>query len=329
MRPSRVVDDVGMAQTLGEGHLRALVEAFDLGADAHLSDGPVASGRLGSIWRLDTDRGAWAVKVEEELEEVDLPELLNGAAFQEAALAGGVSAPEIRRTRAGELFADLGGLSVRVQGWVDMDAADPGVDPAAVGRLVAALHRIEFEGTIGVHAWYGEPVGEPRWAEISRALHARRAPFADELEALIPELIALEAFLGEAPRALRTCHRDLWADNVRRTAGGELCVFDFDNAGLADPSGELAAVLVEYAGADSTRARQLRAAYEEAGGPGRVERPTDFAMPIAQLGHIVEEGCRRWLAAADDAGRADNEEWVREFIDRPLTRDLIARLLSP
>jgi hypothetical protein len=50
-------------------------------------------------------------------------------------------------------------------------------------------------------------------------------------------------------------------------------------------------------------------------------------MPIAQLGHIVEEGCRRWLAATDVAGRADNEGWVREFIDRPLTRELIAGLL--
>jgi Ser/Thr protein kinase RdoA (MazF antagonist) len=316
-----------MAQPLREDHVQALLESFDLGQDAQVSDGPVASGRLGSIWRLETDRGAWAVKVEDELEEADLPELLNGAAFQEAALAAGVAAPEIRRTRGGELFADLGGLSVRVQGWVDMDAADPGVDPAAVGRLVAALHRIEFDGTVGVHAWYSEPVGERRWAEIGRALHAGRAPFAGELDALIPELIAMEAFLGQAPRSLRTCHRDLWADNVRLTPGGELCVFDFDNAGLADPSGELAAVLVEYAGADPARAGTLRAAYEEACGPGCVERPTDFAMPIAQLGHIVEEGCRRWLAATDAAGRADNEGWVREFIDRPLTRELIAGLL--
>jgi hypothetical protein len=316
-----------MAQPLGEDHVQALLEAFDLGAGAHLSDGPVASGRLGSIWRLDSDRGAWAVKVEDDLEEADLPELLNGAAFQDAALASGVTAPEVRRTRAGELFADLGGLSVRVQGWVDMDAADPDVDPAAVGRLVASLHRVEFEGAIGFHAWYSEPVGEPRWVEISRALHAGRASFADDLDALIPELIAMEALLGKAPRSLRTCHRDLWADNVRRTPGGGLCVFDFDNAGLADPSGELAAVLVEYAGADPARARTLRGAYEEAGGPARVERPTDFAMPIAQLAHIVEEGCRRWLAATDDAGRADNAGWVREYLDRPLTRDLIAGLL--
>ena len=56
--------------------------------------------------------------------------------------------------------------------------------------------------------------------------------------------------------------------------------------------------------------------------------PRDFAMPIAQLSHIVEEGCRRWLTATTDEERADNEGWVREFIDRPLTRDLIDRLLA-
>ena len=105
-------------------------------------------------------------------------------------------------------------------------------------------------------------------------------------------------------------------------------MFDFDNAGLADPSQELAAVLVEYGGSDPARARAIRAAYADAGGPGRVERPSDFAMPIAQLSHIVEEGCRRWLVSTTDAERADNEGWVREFIDRPLTPALIETLLS-
>ena len=72
----------------------------------------------------------------------------------------------------------------------------------------------------------------------------------------------------------------------------------------------------------------VRAAYAEAGGPGRVEGPTDFAMPIAQLSHILVEGCRRWLAAETDAERADNEGWVREFVDQPLTRAVIEALLT-
>jgi hypothetical protein len=53
----------------------------------------------------------------------------------------------------------------------------------------------------------------------------------------------------------------------------------------------------------------IRAAYAEARGPGRVEDATDFGMAIAQLSHILVEG------------------WVREFVDQPLTRAVIAALL--
>jgi hypothetical protein len=51
-------------------------------------------------------------------------------------------------------------------------------------------------------------------------------------------------------------------------------------------------------------------------------------MPIAQLSHILVEGCRRWLTAATDAERSDNEGWVREFVDQPLTRAVIEALLA-
>jgi aminoglycoside phosphotransferase (APT) family kinase protein len=309
-------------------HLDGLLAAFALGGSGQLSDGPVASGRLGSIWRLDTRRGSWAVKQVGDVSAAELTGILEGAAFQEAARAEGVPTPEVRRTPAGAVVADVGGGRVRLDAWADLDDPDLALDPAELGRLVAGLHRVDYAGSTGLDPWYGEPVTARRWNEIVAALGDRRAPFAAELDALVPELVALEGLLGEPPRALRTCHRDLWADNLRRARGGGLCVVDFDNAGLADPSQELAAVLVEYASHDPRRARPIRAAYAEAGGPGRVERPADFAMPIAQLAHIVEAGCRRWLAASTDAERADNEGWVREYLDRPLTRDGIERLLD-
>ena len=305
-------------------HVPCILEAFELGSWGRLSDGPVASGRLGSIWRLDAERGSWAVK---EVGGDEVAELLEGAAFQEAVLAAGIATPAVRRTRAGDVIADCGGVRVRLHAWVDLHDADQNLDPVAVGQLVAGLHRVDFSGSIGVDPWYTEPVGAARWSELVGTLRDRRAPFADELGALLPELVAMEACLGGPSRDLRTCHRDLWADNVRRTRDGGLCVFDFDNAGLADPSQELAVVLVEY-GAQPGRAGLIRAAYAEAGGPGRVEAATDFAMAIAQLSHILVEGCRRWLTAATDAERADNEGWVREFVDQPLTRAVIAALLA-
>ncbi len=313
---------------LNDGHLPAILTAFDLGSSGRLSSGPVASGRLGSIWRLDTDHGSWAIKQVGDIADEDLAELLDGAAFQEAALADGVPTPAVRRTRAGELIADCGGVRVRLHTWVDLHDPDASLDPVDVGRLVAALHCVDFAGAIGLDPWYTEPVGAARWSDLISALRARHAPFADELDALLPELVAMETYLGGPPRDLRTCHRDLWADNVRRARDGGLCVFDFDNAGLADPSQELALILVEYCTANPRRAGLIRAAYAEAGGPGRVENPRDFAMPIAQLSHILSEGCRRWLTATTDAERADNEGWVREFVDRPLTRTVIEALLA-
>jgi Ser/Thr protein kinase RdoA (MazF antagonist) len=312
---------------LTDDRVPCILEAFDLGSWGRLSGGPVASGRLGSIWRLDTERGSWAVKQVGDAGADEVAELLEGAAFQEAVLAAGISTPAVRRTRAREVIVDCRGVRVRLHSWVDLHDADPSLDPAEVGRFVAALHRVDFAGSIGVDPWYTEPVGAVRWAELVKTLRGRGAPFADELDALLPELVALEAYLGGPPRELRTCHRDLWADNVRRTRDGGLCVFDFDNAGLADPSQELAVVLVEY-GAEPGRGGLIRAAYAEAGGPGRVEDATDFAMAIAQLSHILVEGCRRWLAADTDADRADNEGWVREFVDQPLTRAVIAALLA-
>lgn len=316
-----------MRRGLGQQDVAGLVAAFGLGPEARLSDGPVASGRLGSIWRLDTEVGSWAVKQVGATDEAVLTEIVEGAAFQEAAGAAGIGTPPVRRTVTGALIAELGEVRARVHGWVEMDPPNILVDPVAVGRLVAGLHCVDFEGSIGVDPWYTEPVGATRWSETVAALRARRAPFADELDALVPEVLALEGFLGAPFRSVRTCHRDLWADNVRMTADG-LCVFDFDNAGLNDPSQELAAVLVEYAGPDAGRAAALASAYKDAGGPGRITSLRDFAMPIAQLAHIAAEGCRRWLASTTDADRSDNEGWVREYLDRPVTRDLIERILA-
>src|SRR4051812_25926516 len=126
----------------------SILAAFDLGPWGRLSNGPVASGRFGSIWRLDTEGGSWAVKQVGEIADEDLAERLEGAAFQEAALAAGVPTPALRRTREGELIADCGGMRVRLHAWADLHDPDPSLDPRAVGRLVAGLHRVDFAGTI-------------------------------------------------------------------------------------------------------------------------------------------------------------------------------------
>ena len=85
-----------------------MLAEFDLGGWGRLSGGPVASGRLGSIWRLDTDTGSWAVKEAHRVAADERAEVLDGAAFQEAARAAGVPVPPIRRAIDGALFAPIG-----------------------------------------------------------------------------------------------------------------------------------------------------------------------------------------------------------------------------
>ncbi len=148
------------------------------------------------------------------------------------------------------------------------------------------------------------------------------APFAGRLADLRDELVALESWL-EPPQVLRTCHRDLWADNVLPTAAGGVSVIDWDNAGPADPSQELGCVLFEFARADVGRARALTSAYREAGGPATVNRRGHFSMLIAQLGHITEIGATDWLDPNPRSpDRADSAAWIGEVLDEPtLVRD--------
>jgi aminoglycoside phosphotransferase (APT) family kinase protein len=168
-------------------------------------------------------------------------------------------------------------------------------------------------------------VGAARWDDLVAELRAAGAPYAQRLAAQRDELVAVEALL-EAPSDLQACHRDLFADNVRRTTAGELCVIDWENSGLADPTQELAVVVIEFAGGDIARARTLYDAYRDAGGPGRLLRPGQFSMAIAQLGHLGELACRLWLDPTQDRARCSAR--IEEFLGEPITRALIRRILD-
>ena len=279
------------------------------------------------MWRLETSSGSWAVKL--LFEQPDLPGTQADAAYQDHVLRAGVPIPRVHRTVDGDVLARAGGSWVRVYEWVDVMEPDPGLDPAAVGVLIAAIHRVRSLSQVRpVDPWYAEPVGADRWDELVASLRAHRAPFADALAELRDELVALEGLLAP-PRDLQVCHRDLWADNVRGTSTGSLCVIDWENGGLADPNQELAIVLFEFGLGDELRARDLYDAYLGAGGPGRIEGTGDFSMLIAQLGHITEHACTRWLQpGASEAERARAADRVGEYTSRPVTREAIERLLT-
>ena len=314
--------DAYAAVVLSLGDAERVAVRYGLGDDAVIV-GPVARGELGQVWRIDTSQGRWAVKEPFDAPRADETE--DDARYQEAVRAAGVPIPALVRTVDGDVVADVGSAVVRVYEWVDLQPLDRRIDPAAVGQLVASIHRVRHHGRSPVHWWYTDAVGAARWDDLVAELGAAGASFADRLAAQRDELVAVEALL-EAPSDLQACHRDLFADNILRTAAGELCVIDWENSGLADPTQELVVVLLEFAGGDIARARCLYGAYRDADGPGRLERPGQFSMAIAQLGHLGERACRLWLDPTQD--RARSTARVEEFLGEPITRPLIQRILD-
>ena len=278
------------------------------------------------MWRLDTADGRWAVKVTFDASGED--DVRSSTAFQEAAYVAGVPTPRVRRTVEGRVFATVDGRQVRVYEWVDLLDKDERLDPALVGATVAGIHRVRLPGDGPVDAWYREPVGAARWDALVRRLRAAGAPFAERLAALRDELVALESWI-EPPEPRQLCHRDLWADNLLPTAGGGVCVIDWENSGPADPNQELGCVLFEFARTDPGRARTLTTAYRQAGGPATVDRRGHFTMLIAQLGHITEMAAADWLHPNPRSPqRADSAAWIAEVLDEPHTRDLLDDLLA-
>ena len=194
-----------------------LARRFALGGAARLSDGPVARGKQGVVWQLETADGRWAVKVPFDRSSED--EARPPTEFQEAARAAGVPTPQVRRTTDGLVFAEMGDSQVRVYEWVDLRAPDIRLDPALVGAAVAATHQVRVTELGAPDPWYHEPLGAERWDQLVEQLLEAGAPFAGRLAELRDELVALESWI-EPTQTLRICHRDLWADNVLPTADG-------------------------------------------------------------------------------------------------------------
>ena len=302
-----------------------VAERYSLGNDAALS-GPVARGQVGQVWQLTTSRGTFAIK--EQFEPFPEDEVREHAAFQEAAHAAGINVPVVIRDRDGRATTMFGGVQVRAFGWVDLRKRTPDVDPVEVGSVVASIHRLPFPGRLPTDAWYTEPVGSDRWEALARRLTEASAPFAERFTAMRDELVALEGLIEE-PRNLRTCHRDLWADNVLPTLDGPLCVIDWENCGLADPAQELALVLFEFGMGRAERVRTIHDAYLDMGGPGRIDGAGTFSMLIAQLGHIGEDACLRWLDMTEPADeRARHAARADEFLTLSLTRRGIEEILD-
>ena len=288
---------------------------------------PVARGELGRIWRLPAAAGPVAVK------DLFFPpteaDAAADVAFQLDALAAGVVLPPPRLTPDGGVLVRLpSGVTVRAYDWMDLTPiAERPVEQ--VGSLLATLHRLAEPTGRPRHPWYVEPVGEPAWTALLADLDGVGAPFAKDVAALLPELLALETLLpSPVVGDERRCHLDLDDSNLARDDRGRLVVLDWENSGPASPRGELAMVAAEYGPAAAV---QLVRTYRDGGGPAVVREPADFAVAVAVQGHLVETYARRWLRSGDPAGAEDRRrsEWrIADLAAQPLTRARIDGVLA-
>ena len=231
-------------------------------------------------------------------------------------------------TRDGRFGYDLAGTLIRVQTWVEVLEPDSMIDPARVGATVAALHQTVLPADAGPTP--GTPMGSAPTAGTRSWPRpgGSRPPSPTGLPPSATSLVALETLLTPM-EPVQTCHLDLWFDNLRATPSGELCLLDWDNCGPGDPAGRSRWCLFDFARTSPDRMAALYGAYRDAGGPGRVETPTDFSLLIAQLGHIGAMQMRRWLdPATSDTERVYAERGLDEFLDDPLSRATIDAILA-
>jgi hypothetical protein len=89
----------------------------------------------------------------------------------------------------------VGGRQVRLYEWVSLAAEDRQMDPALVGSVVGAMHRVRMPADGPPDPWYTAPVGADAWDRLIVRLRAAGAPFAERLASLRNELVALESWL--------------------------------------------------------------------------------------------------------------------------------------
>jgi Ser/Thr protein kinase RdoA (MazF antagonist) len=309
----------------------AVASSYGLGAPVR-DPMYAARGELGRIWRLDTEHGSWAVK---EL-LVPMAEAAAGedVAFQLAALAAGIPLPRPWRTGDGRVVLPAceaaSPWSLRVYEWADL-VAGPVATGAEIGALAARLHRLAPPSPHPLEAWFSEPLGEAGWRALLGWARRENAHWAERLDRWLPDLIALDAVIVPPdPATLKTCHRDLNTENVRRGADGSLVVLDWENSGPAQPERDLAAVVWDLA-ADASPAGALAAyqAYQAVGGPARVTVTGDFSIAAAVQGHLLELYGRR---ALDPDESEENASRARDRLDhmlgQPLTPARIGQLLE-
>ncbi len=313
-------------------------DAFALGrARGELT--PVAGGLTHRMWRLETDRGVFAVK------EINIdptgtwqrPWIEGAFAVERAAFDAGVAMPQpVVAAATGACLADVArndgsAAPVRVHAWVDGTGLHHTVYPADVAASVAAtiarIHRLQLPAaeTLTEALRTG---GEEHWLALAERVERSDIEWRWEFQGILHIVRDLEAYVEgtrEDTTPLIMGHRDADQKNWMRTVSGELLLVDWDAAGRIHPRHEAAGLALRWSGSglgepDWRVVRAWIQAYREAGGELDRIQPGDLGEYVSVAIWWFEYNLRRALGerARDEADRRLGAEMARrEFKSLP------------
>ncbi len=280
--------------------LNTISTTFTLGAP-RAAPTAVPGGLTNRFWRVETDRGVFAVKeMNRDPDRTDYVEWFDRAfSLEQAAFRAGVPMPRpIPVTGTGRCLAEIlpdgePPMTVRVHEWVDAEPMQNGVvyDSRTIERAATILARIHSL-RMSCDATPADALlvfGAEHWRGIvARAASAGEA-WAPLLEELLPSLAELERYLLEAhedPTPLVMSHRDADPKNTMCAPSGELILIDWDAAAPVNPRQDLANCALVWAAVhaqepDMDAARTYVRAYRRAGGFDEPFRQTDLAELVA------------------------------------------------
>jgi Ser/Thr protein kinase RdoA (MazF antagonist) len=261
----------------------AVCETFGLGV---ATAAPVVAaagwGGRNRVWRVETDRGVFAVK--DTIAEL-LPDQPDAALRIElAAHTAGVSCPAPILSINDAVFEEVGGRWYRCHEWVEGSAKQnedttPN-DARGMGRVVAQLHLVRIDAGPSTAP---VPFERSHWLDL--AARSPTSPWSPLLRDHLDSIVAADA-MGASFRddASVGSHCDLNAHNVLFTDRGPVLI-DWDAAGPTSPANERASTAVLWAQrADGSYSLEVAAAflrsYRDHGG---------------HVKHDDVESLRRWL----------------------------------
>lgn len=274
--------------------LQAALRLFDLG-DPLEPPVPVAEAWSNEVFRVTTDRGAYAVKLfPHELSPSSRRALLEATAFERRALAAGVAAPTPVLSRDGQPLADFpvpaGPRTARCHHWVfgtpvsELVGAD-GI-AAGAGQVLGRLHAINAPG--GDTSQLRGPDLE-RWRSAATASERADLPWAEELAGLTPLIERLAEQVRELRqqrRPMQLSHRDLDPKNAVVDEAGRLVITDWDYAGPVVAGVELVTAAASFARTDD-QLGQFTEAYRCAGGSAEPADELALSIEVAELDWIL------------------------------------------